>query len=293
MDHRPLSDLLGEDPNGLTSDLSFLSGAEAQQALRQAIERFGLVRDAAQVGFWFCDLPFDKLLWDRRVKEHFWLSPDAEVTIAMFYERLHPDDRDRTRRAIEESIANNARYDIEYRTVAAGNGEEKWIRAIGRTFCDAQNRPIRFDGVTLDITERKRAEEARWESEARFRNLADAAPAMFWVTEPDGSCSFLSHGWYEFTGQTKQEGLSKTGLGWLDAVHPDDRKQARRIFLVANKARRPFSLDYRLRRHDGEYRWAIDAGRPRVGSNGEFLGYIGSVLDISDRVSAEEALRAS
>lgn len=63
--------------------------------------------------------------------------------------------------------------------------------------------------------------------------------------------------------------------------------------LLANKARRPFSLDYRLRRHDGEYRWAIDAGRPRVGSNGEFLGYIGSVLDISDRVSAEEALRAS
>ena len=265
----------------------------AEKALLQARERFDLVRDSAQVGFWFCDLPFDKLSWDNRVKEHFWLSADAEVTIAMFYERLHPDDRDRTRRAIEESIATKARYDIEYRTVASLNGKEKWIRAIGRTFYDAQNHPIRFDGVTLDISERKRAEEALRESDARFRHLADIAPAMFWVTEPDGSCSFLSHGWYEFTGQTEQEGLGQSGFGWLNAVHPDDREQAGRIFLAANKARRPFSLDYRLRRHDGEYRWAIDAGRPRFGPNGEFLGYIGSVLDITDRVAAEEALRTS
>ncbi len=131
----------------------------AEEALCQARDRFDIVRDGVQVGFWFCDLPFDRLTWDNRVKEHFWLPADADVTIETFYERLHPDDRTPTRQAIEESIANKTRYDIEYRTVSADTGQAKWIRAIGRTFYDGQDRPIRFDGVTLDITERKRAEE--------------------------------------------------------------------------------------------------------------------------------------
>ncbi len=129
------------------------------------------------------------------------------------------------------------------------------------------------------------------ESEARFRTMADTAPAMLWVTEPDGSCSFLSRGWYEFTGQTEEEALGKQGFGWLDAVHPDDRAQAGRIFLEANEKQESFTLDYRLRRVDGEYRWAIDTGRPRFGGNGEFLGYIGSVLDVTERKQTEEALR--
>ena len=137
---------------------SAVERARAEEALRQANERFDLVSDAAEVGFWFCDLPFDELTWDHRVKEHFWLPPEAPVRIETFYERLHPDDRERTRQAIETSIANNTRYEIEYRTLSP-DGEEKWIRAIGRTFYDEHEKPIRFDGVTLDITERKRTEE--------------------------------------------------------------------------------------------------------------------------------------
>ena len=136
------------------------------------------------------------------------------------------------------------------------------------------------------------AQELR-KSETRFHNPADTAPAMLWVTEPDGSASFISRGWYEFTGQTEQEGLDQNGFGRLDAVHPEDRERSGRMFLEANKARRPFSLDYRLRRHDGEYRRAIDAGNPRFGPNGEFLGYIGSVMDITERKLAEVALRES
>ncbi|HWI16687.1 MAG TPA: PAS domain-containing protein, partial [Vicinamibacterales bacterium] len=95
------------------------------EALVDSTSRFDLVRDGAEVGFWFCDLPFDKLIWDNRVKEHFWLPPDAEVTIETFYDRLHPDDRERTRAAIDASIANHTQYDIEYRTLS-GSGGEKW-----------------------------------------------------------------------------------------------------------------------------------------------------------------------
>jgi len=97
---------------------------QAEETLHQHRERFDLVAEAAQVGFWFCDLPFDKLIWDNRLKEHFWLPPDAEVTIQTFYDRIHPDDRERTRQAIAESIEKNILYNIEYRTLSP-DGREK------------------------------------------------------------------------------------------------------------------------------------------------------------------------
>jgi PAS domain S-box-containing protein len=134
------------------------SAAQVELA-RQHRDRLDLVTQATDVGFWFCDLPFDKLIWDNRVKEHFWLPPDAEVTINTFYQQLHPDDRERTRQAIAHGNANDTPYDIEYRTLAP-DGRVKWIRAMGRTFYDPAGRPRRFDGLTMDITARKQAEEA-------------------------------------------------------------------------------------------------------------------------------------
>ncbi|QRN95674.1 PAS domain S-box protein [Archangium violaceum] len=143
--------------------------------------------------------------------------------------------------------------------------------------------------VTLmDIGERKAAERALQESEARFRNMADHAPVMMWVTDTQGRCTYLNRQWYDFTGQTEEMGL---GFGWLSAVHPEDARLAQAIFLEANVRRASFRLDYRLRRADGEYRWAIDAAAPRFGPGGEFLGYIGSVIDITERRRREELLR--
>ncbi len=113
---------------------------------------------------------------------------------------------------------------------------------------------------------------------------------MMWVTEPDARCTFLSQSWYQFTGMAPETGL---GFGWLDAVHPDDREAAHRGFLAGNERRIAFRLDYRLRRGDGEYRWAIDSAEPRLGAHGELLGYIGSVIDITERTDAEQALRES
>ena len=145
---------------------------QAEEALREQQERAEFVADASDVGFWFCDLPFDKLAWDKRVKNHFWLPPDADVTIHTFYERLHPEDREPTRLAMERSIANNTQYDVEYRTVAP-DGRQNWIRAIGRTFYDAAGQPTRFDGVTLNVTDRKQSALALSASEARYRVLAE------------------------------------------------------------------------------------------------------------------------
>jgi PAS domain S-box-containing protein len=145
----------------------------AEEALRQQRRRYDFVAEGSDVGFWFCDLPFDKLIWDKRVKNHFWMPEEIEpVTIEMFYSRLHPEDRERTRLAIETSINERSQYDVEYRTVSP-DGRHKWIRAIGRGFYNETGNPVRFDGVTQDITARKQTEEALSASEARYRELAE------------------------------------------------------------------------------------------------------------------------
>ena len=127
------------------------------------------------------------------------------------------------------------------------------------------------------------------DSEGSFRSLADNSPMLIWVTNPDKQVTFFNLTWFRFTGRTKEQEL---GHGWLDGVHPDDREPCREIWYTASDARVPVELEYRLRRHDGQYRWVLDKGTPRFGGNGEYLGYIGSVLDIHERKAAEEYNRA-
>jgi PAS domain S-box-containing protein len=139
---------------------------QAEEELRISRERLDLVLGATGLGLWYCDLPFQKLVWNARCKEHFGLPPEAEVTMDRFYELLHPDDRDRIRRYIDRSLADHTRFDAEYRTVGP-DGKLRWIRAIGRGFYDPGGRPVRFDGITVDMTEQKRVEEKLKEADRR------------------------------------------------------------------------------------------------------------------------------
>jgi signal transduction histidine kinase/PAS domain-containing protein/ActR/RegA family two-component response regulator len=145
----------------------------AQYATDRSQDRMQLAVRSAEVGVWYCPLPFDKLIWDDRVKAHFHLPPDAEVTIDTFYDRLHPEDRERTRAAIEQSITTRTYYDIDYRTVSADGQAMKWIRAVGRTFYDDLGNPIQFDGVTFDISHRKTIEENLKNTAAELQRHVD------------------------------------------------------------------------------------------------------------------------
>jgi PAS domain S-box-containing protein len=200
---------------------------------------------------------------------------------------LHPEDRARTRAGWHGALSSGTPYEIEMR-YRRRDGTYRWYLVRAEPLRDEAGRVAGWFGTSVDIHDNKIAEQALRESEARFRNLADHAPGMIWVTEPDGRCTYLSRRWYEFTGQAPEAAL---GFGWLDAVHPDDRPGADRVFREANAGRRPFRLDYRLRRHDGEWRWAIDAAAPRFADDGTFLGYVGSVIDITERKQGEERLK--
>jgi PAS domain S-box-containing protein len=144
--------------------------------------------------------------------------------------------------------------------------------------------------ASSDITEGVADRQALQESEARFRNMADTAPVMIWVTGPDKRCTYINTQWLEFTGRTLEEEL---GHGWANSIHPDDYDSAVETYFTSFDERQPFGMEYRVRRRDGEYRWIFDTGKPRFAADGTFLGYIGCCIDITERKESEVALQTA
>jgi PAS domain S-box-containing protein len=145
-----------------------------------------------------------------------------------------------------------------------------------------------------DATERVRMEELKRsegvlrESEERFRMLADTAPVLIWQSGKDKLCTYFSKSWLDFTGRSMEEEL---GNGWAEGVHPDDLQKFLDTYTQHFERREQFRMEYRLRHHDGRYRWIVDIGVPRFNQDGSFAGYIGTGVDINDRKLAEDQLR--
>jgi PAS domain S-box-containing protein len=132
---------------------------------------------------------------------------------------------------------------------------------------------------------RSPTEEALRQSDLKFRLMADNAPVMIWVSGPDKLCTWFNKPWLDFTGRTMEQ---ERGEGWAQGVFPEDLDRCLHTYVAAFDARQPFTMDYRLRRHDGDYRWILDNGIPLYGSSGVFQGYIGSCVDITDSKQAAE-----
>jgi len=171
-----------------------------------------------------------------------------------------------------QSFSTEKRYERE-------DGSVIWAEMCKSLVRDMDGHPKCFIAVVEDITERKNAEAALKESEKRFRNMADSAPVLIWVSGPDKLCTFFNKSWLEFTGRTMEQEL---GEGWAQSVHPDDLERCLSIYHSSFEARRDFKMEYRLQRHDGEYRWVIDQGVARFSSDKMFAGYIGCCIDITE-----------
>ncbi len=190
--------------------------------------------------------------------------------------------------AVEEAKRGGTGSFQGFATTAKGS--PRWWDVVVTPMNGADGRPERLLLVSRDVSAAKEANAALVESEARFRTMADHAPVMMWVTGPSGVCTYLNRRWYDFTGQ--EEGTGE-GYDWLEAVHPDDREAAERAFVSANAEQRDYRVEFRVRRADGVYRWAIDAAAAHFAPGGEYLGYVGSVIDIDEHREAELALQAA
>jgi two-component system, LuxR family, sensor kinase FixL len=270
---------------GLIVQRSRLKRAEG--SLRESEERMSLAADAANLGMWLWDVAGDKIWMTEKGRALFGLAPDAYLDDATLITRVHPDDRAERAAAIRQAIETQGEYAMEYRAQLP-DGTLRWIGTRGRCLNGVSGKSRRLLGVSMDVTAQKLAQEALRESEARFRSMANTAPVMIWMSGTDKLCTFFNKGWLDFTGRPLEEEL---GNGWAEGVHIEDFDGCLKVYLNSFNARQPFTMEYRLRRSDGEYRWVLDNGAPRFASDDTFLGFIGSCIDITERRQAQERFR--
>ncbi len=192
---------------------------------------------------------------------------------------------------VERALADGAVVGLGNHTVLiARDGTRRHIADSAAPIRDGQGQMFGVVMVFRDVTREYTLREALRESEQHFRTLANSGQALIWTADTQGRCDSFNQVWLDFTGRSLSEEL---GDGWTEGVHPDDLGDCLRQYRAALQRRERFSLVYRLRRHDGEYRWLLDEGMPRYDSHGEYVGYIGHCLDITDRrrMEAEMAQR--
>ena len=248
---------------------------ESEARLREA-------QSIAQCGSWVWDITTNKTYWSDEMYRILGLVPQSVPAKGGL---VHPADDQYYVAKMKEASDLGRPYSAEHRIVRP-NGEERIVLESGQPKYDSQNKPAFMVGTMLDITEQRHAERVLRESEERFRAMADGAPIMMWMAGIDKLCTDFNRGWLDFTGRSLEQEL---GNGWAEGVHPDDLQRCLSIYVEAFDKRMPFSMEYRLRRHDGQYQWISDAGSPRFLSDGTFAGYIGCCVDIHDRKALEFA----
>ena len=423
---------------------------QASEALKESEERLKLAMKASRMGVWEWNVNSDKLTWSNELKSIFGLKNSTVVTYEKYMNLLHPEDRPKLQKVIQNAQRTGRKYSIEHRTIWP-DGSIHWILGMGQAFIE-NGKLVRMAGVSLDIDQRKRSDEQfrrqtqylealnetaleigkglkspdailkiilkrsanlagtsdgyiyilndkqteltvqvaigvfkqyighsmkkgeglagkvwksgkhiavenydSWsgrqksfpkgvlkaaigvplksegkvigiialgydkprkvfpqdelialnrladiasiglynaglyqesqERKDRFMNLADSAPVLIWMAGPDKLCTYFNKTWLRFTGRKLKDEL---GDGWIDSIHPDDREKCIDVYYSAFDLMQPFDSEYRLRHYSGEYRWVLDKGIPRYSAEGEFLGYIGSCIDIEDLKSATE-----
>ena len=247
-----------------------------KQHLRESESQLRDTQSTAQCGSWVWDLASKKAYWSDEMYSILGLIPGSVTPSGS----LLGSGNDQHYAAKMKKVAEtNQNYSEEHRIVRP-NGEKRIVVEAGQIKFDARQKPLFVVGTLLDVTELRRQEQVLGESEERFHALADAAPVMMWMSDVDKLCTSFNRGWLAFTGRRIEEEI---GNGWADGVHPEDLQRCFKIFVEAFDARLSFSMEYRLRRHDGQYRWIRDDGSPRYLPDGTFAGYIGCCLDIHDR----------
>jgi len=267
-----------------------------QMELRRALRERGVSEETTHramtasdyVGAFDWDIVNDRVVADEKFARMYGVEPAvaaAGAPIRVFTAAIHNDDFGQGMEDMRVAIQEGTPFISEYRLVVEGQ-PERWVVARGQVYYGPDGAPERFPGLAVDITERKALDanlaevaSALAESEAKFRAIADSMPQMVWSTLPDGFHDYYNARWYEFTGV---EVGSTDGEGWNAIFHPEDQPRAWDVWRHSLATGDLYEIEYRLRRHDGVYRWTLGRATPIRNEAGEIVRWFGTCTDIDD-----------
>jgi PAS domain S-box-containing protein len=257
----------------------------AAEELRESEERLRLAVQAGRMFAYSWDAVTDVIERSGESAEILGVKNDQAATGAAIWAMVYADDKKRLESALTKLTVENPTLQITYR-ITRPDGAVAWLERNCHAYFDAHGKIKRIVGMVIDVTERQHAEETLRESETRFRFVADTAPVMIWMSNTDKLCTYFNKPWLDFTGRTSEQEI---GNGWTEGVHKDDIQKCLETYTQSFDRRESFEMEYRLQRHDGEYRWIFDIGVPRYTQEGSFAGYIGSCVDVTERKRAEQS----
>jgi PAS domain S-box-containing protein len=266
---------LGMGYGGVRLDRSLRDLANSEQ-------RFRLAASSGHVWDW------NLLTNELRLPPPVWSSlgqdvPPPELAVNAFEALMHPDDRIMMREALWRHVRFREPYHRELRVIDH-LGQPRWFESQGQAIWDDRGRATYMAGTTFEITERRALEEEQRQTLNRLDTVANASAVLFWSCDVHGRTDWVNRHWLAFTGRHLEDEL---GLGWMEGVHPDDRSRCETCFDNARKTLESFSIEYRLQHVSGDHRWVLDQGVPRHDADGQYIGYIGSCVDLSILKAAE------
>ena len=266
---------------------------ETARLIHENEERFRMAVEMTSLGTWEYD-PRDMTLLCSQESRRICGIPEAvNPAFTVFLDHIHAEDKNYFLEQVNQAVkpGSDGMLDLEIRVHRFNNNDDiRWIHIRAKMFFEDDSLQGRLIGTMLDVTEEKTRELELKESVELFQTMADNVPAMIWMSGTDKFEDYFNKTWLQFTGRTREQ---ESNEGWLEAVHPDDVKRCIDTYNASFMEQKRFYTEYRLRRHDGEYRWIADNSVPRFSAEGEFLGFISACMDIDDQKRFREKILES
>lgn len=263
--------------------------AEIQNALGMSEERLQLAQDSARLGIWERNMEDGSLNFSPELHELYGLPPGTITTYAQWREIVHPKDLARIEAARDEATAGQSSFAVEYRVHHAA-GHTLWMFTKARVVYDATGKPVRLLGVNVDITARKKAEQALAESESLYHTMINAIPQLAWMTHTDGNIFWYNKRWFEYTGTTPEQ---MDGWGWQSVHDPEQLPQILERWQTSLATGQAFDMTFPLRGADGIFRPFLTRIIPIKNSAGQVQRWFGTNTDISELKQAMEQVKAA
>jgi PAS domain S-box-containing protein len=279
----------GEPDYFLSTVTDISEQKEAEFDLAQRNRQLQLVFDRAELADWCWDIQRDLVFAHPMLfRQYGEPSASGPLPSAWFTQRQHTDDSGFVAATLQTALKNESRFEVEFRVIHPDSSIH-WLSCRATIIRNANGQPIRTEGVSLDVTPRKQAEEAAQASNRQLLTLTEVLPQILWFAANDGDVLFYNLHWYEYTGQHPDDARN---WGWTPVLHPDDFERCMERWKQSLETGEIYEIEYRLRRADGVYRWHLGQAVPYRDESGQIVRWFGSCTDIHEQKTEQDRLEA-